>query len=199
MTPLRPPTLVRRRAVLATLGSACTSVFALPPPPAPSHDPFGPVTPPLPASPWRLVDEREKALDLRRRLRGKVTALQLMFTGCSATCPIQGALFAAVAPRLDSPDAQLLSISIDPLSDDPKALRSWLDRFGRHPAWHAARPEMRDVDPLLDFLRGRATGVDRHTAQVFLFDREARLLYRTPDMPSPAQVTSMLSQLAALG
>lgn len=196
MNPCRFTYREHRRGLLTLLGLACTSGFAAPPPP--SHDPFGPVTPPQPTPRWRLVDERERTLDLASRLRGKVTALQLMFTGCSATCPIQGALFAAVAPGLTSPDAQLLSVSIDPLSDDPKALRRWLDRFGRHPAWQAARPEVRDVDALLDFLRGRASGVDRHTAQVFLFDRQARLLYRTPDMPSPAQVNTMLTQLAAL-
>ena len=107
--------------------------------------------------------------DLAQRLCGKVTAVQLIFTGCSATCPIQGALFADVARRLHGSGTALLSLSIDPLSDDAPALRGWLQRFGPSPQWRAAAPRVGDVDRLLDFLRGRAAGSDRHTTQVYLF------------------------------
>ena len=80
---------------------------------------------------------------------------------------------------------RLLSISIDPLGDDTQALTAWLGRFGAKPErWKAAVPRVQDVDPLLDFLRGRATGTDRHTAQAFLFDRQARQAYRTAEMPA---------------
>jgi len=133
-------------------------------------------------------------------LRGRVTAVQLMFTGCSATCPIQGALFADAQQRLAHSDArlQLLSISIDPLGDDVNAMRAWLAKFGAESArWNALLPRIQDVDRLLDFLRGRAAGVDRHTAQAFVFDRQARLVYRTEDMPEPAELARLMQRIAA--
>jgi protein SCO1 len=165
----------------------------------PSHDPFGPVRPPQSAPRLPLTGDDGKRFELTGRLRGRVTALQLMFTTCSATCPIQGALFAAVAPLLAGQrEMQLLSLSIDPLGDSPQALRGWLARFGTHTLWQAALPRIEDVDRLLDFVRGRAAGADRHTAQVYLFDRQARLAYRTADMPPARFVADMMVELSRM-
>lgn len=168
---------------------------------AAAHASAGPVSPrePAPAG-LRLSLGSGRSASLPDLLKGHVTAVQLMFTGCSATCPIQGAIFADAQARLAPADKQLrlLSISIDPLSDDPPALARWLARFGAQPArWSAAVPAVSDVDPLLDFLRGRAAGVDRHTAQAFLFDRQGRLAFRTIDMPPGGELVRLMQALAA--
>ena len=167
-----------------------------------AHGSFGPVEPALAAPALSLQGDDGRRVELGALLAGQVTAVQLMFTGCSATCPIQGAMFAEVQQRLAHDDARLrlLSISIDPLGDDAKALRGWLEKFGASaPRWSAALPQLRDVDRLLDFLRGRAPGVDRHTAQAFVFDRRARLVYRTEDMPSPPELTRLMRSVNARG
>lgn len=185
--------------VLAALLSPCVIAQTTAKPSAPSHDPFGPVRPPLPAPKLPLTGDDGKRFELTDRLRGRTTALQLMFTGCSATCPIQGALFGAVAPLLAGQrEMQLLSLSIDPLGDSPQAVRAWLARFGTHANWQAAVPRVDDVDRLLDFVRGRAAGADRHTAQVYLFDRQARLAYRTADMPPARFVADMMGDLSRM-
>lgn len=189
------PLAMKRRRALGALLAGCAGGVRAQPAPSP-HDNLGPLRPPLPAPALALVDEAGRPFELAQRLRGRVSAVQLVFTGCSATCPIQGALFAAVAPQLPGPQAQLLSLSIDPLGDTPAALRSWLARFGAHPAWHAGLPSVQGAEQLLDFLRGRARGADRHTAQVYLFDRQARLAWRTVEMPPAAQVTALLAEMA---
>lgn len=159
-------------------------------------DPFGPVNPPQPAPALSMLRDDGTRGDLPSLLRGRVTAVQLMFTGCSSICPLQGALFAEVARRLPAPDARLLSLSIDPLADDAAALRTWLDRFGAPPAWRGAAPRLQDVDRLLEFMRGRSTGPDRHKGQVSLFDRQGRLVLRTPDLPPAGYVADLLTTLA---
>lgn len=182
---------MRRRDLLAVLASASFTARA--------HDPFGPVDPPR-AAPSLLLSGADGSMrDIIDRLRGRVTAVQLMFTTCSAVCPIQGALFAAVAQRLQGGEMHLLSLSIDPLNDDPRALAAWLARFGAGPAWQAAAPRVADVDRLFDLLAGRAPGPDRHSTQVYLFDRRARLVYRTPELPKVAHVVEMLQTLARIG
>lgn len=167
-----------------------------------AHGSFGPVQPALAAPALSLSDMNGQRVALAALLTGRVTAMQLMFTGCSATCPIQGAMFADVQQRLarNDPRLRLLSVSIDPLGDDPKALRAWLAKFGAQASrWSAALPRMKEVDTLLDFVRGRTPGVDRHTAQAFVFDRQARLVYRTEDMPNPPELVRLLKQVAARG
>jgi protein SCO1/2 len=178
----------RRGALLAVL-AACASTRALAAL-QPSLDEPG-----LPAPPIAVTGTDGRERPLAQLLAGKTSAVQLMFTGCSASCPTQGAFFAALAARLHAPDIQFVSLSIDALGDDPAALRAWQSRFGRHPAWHAAVPKPADVDRLADFMKGRAGRRGTHTAQVFVFDADARLRHRTADAPALAEVEALLLQL----
>ena len=167
------------------------------------HFPFGLISPPrsLPSVP--VLTARGQATDLLALLRGHTTALQLMFTGCSATCPIQGALFAqAQALMAERPaSVQWLSLSIDPLSDTPDRLASWLRRFGAGPSWLAASPRITDRDRLVERLSGDgeppAASNDRHAGQVFLIDRRGALVFRTPSMPAAEQIVALLRRVDA--
>ena len=199
MTPTDRPALPQRRHLLQAAAALAMQGML---PTAQSHGASGRVTPPLtPPGAWRLRMNDGRDVGAASVLQGRVTALQLMFTGCSAICPIQGALFAELERRVIATSAlassvQLLSLSIDPLGDDPRALGQWLQRFGAGAAWKAASPAVRDLDPWLDFLQGRKSGADRHTAQVYLFDRAGRLVMRTVDFPTTAEVTRLLGELS---
>ena len=177
-----------------------TAAAWLPAVPAAAHTDAGRVDPPRPAPALPVTGHDGRAGTLAGLLAGRSTALQLMFTGCTATCPIQGALFAAVQSGLARPGAaagaQLLSVSIDPLGDDAGAIARWLRAQGAGSAWRGAVPSVAGVDRLFDFLGGRSLGADRHTAQVYLFNPRAELVLRSPDFPGPAQVLGWLQALA---
>jgi len=176
-----------------------------------SHFPFGPVQPPraLPAFP--LLTHQGKATDLGAMLRGHVTALQLMFTGCSATCPIQGALFMQAQQVLQGEPSsarvpalmpvQWLSLSIDPLADGPPQLAAWLRKFEAGPAWLAAAPRVGDVEPLIALLGSggerRPRGTDPHTGQVYIVNRQGELAFRTSSLPTPATIIEALHRIGA--
>ena len=172
------------------LSSAATARQAM------AHAKYGVVKPPEPSPSMWLVKDDGKETDLQRHLQGRVSAVQLVFTKCRATCPIQAALFAEVARGLQIEDAQLLSLSIDPAIDKPAALRAWLDSFKAPRSWRAAAPRLQDVDPLLDFFRGRSQGADRHSSQVFFLDRKASLVLRSAPMPSALSVLHSLEAIA---
>lgn len=187
---------LQRRQLLALAGLWAGGARAA----AAQEPPTGWVNPrPLaPALALQCADGRQRPL--RQVLGGRVTAVQLMFTGCNTSCPMQGALFAQVAGKLlPAPDLQLLSISIDALGDDAKTLAQWQGRFGSHTAWAAGVPAVADVDPLASYLRGVPAKAGTHTAQVFAFDREARLVYRTGDSPPAALVVELLAHIARQG
>jgi protein SCO1 len=189
------PCLSRRRwlAGLATCGALALQSTAR------AHQSPGPVTPPLLVPDLRLTGADGRALSLKSALLGHVTALQLMFTGCNATCPIQGAVFGSVQQRLAGAGAglRLFSVSIDPLGDDPPALRAWLRRFEADSRrWSAGILHPEDVDRFQDFTRGRARGADRHTPQVYLFNRRAELIFRTLDLPSAEQIVDLMRQVS---
>ena len=56
---------------------------------------------------------------------------------------------------------------------------------------------MQDVDALAEFLRGVPPKTGTHSSQVFLFDRQARLAFRTVELPSVEHVVELLTMLAA--
>lgn len=183
--------------------------------PAGAHGDAGPVRPPLPAPRLDFRWQDGSRSTLAERLQGRVTAVQTMFTACSATCPLQGALFAAIQGLLDADDGgrdmdrraaapgrrqgrtlQLLSLSIDPMTDEPAELAAWLERFGAGPAWQAGAPALDQVDAMFDFLRARSDRLDRHTGQVYLFNDSAELILRSVDLPPAEQIAELMRRLA---
>ena len=146
-----------------------------------------------------MVMSDSRSLALASAVAGKVTAVQLMFTGCNGSCPPQGALFAAVAQSLRRADVQLLSVSIDALGDTPSKVANWQARFGHHAAWRTAVADVKDVDRLGDFMKGLDGKAGTHTSQVFVFDRQGRLCYRTGDLPSAREVHALMTHVAQSG
>jgi protein SCO1/2 len=188
---------MQRRAALAIAGTwlVCHPFMEA----SAGDPPTGWVEPALPPPPLNITGTDGRVTKLASAVSGKITAVQLMFTGCSATCPTQGALFAAIASRLSSKELQLLSISIDALGDTPSTLRKWQDRLGRHPAWSVAVADAADVDVLGDYMKGVPSKSGTHTAQVFIFDRHSRLRYRTGDSPAIREVEALMERLTQIG
>src|SRR4051812_22520302 len=115
MMKLRQAALSRRALVLLGCAAAMPAVTR-----ADANGQPGVQSPRRRAPDLSLTDQAGRQTALRVLLEGKVSVLQLMFTGCSNVCPIQGALFAGLEPSIRSlPATQLLSISIDPLGDSP--------------------------------------------------------------------------------
>lgn len=202
--PTRPGALkasgagLRRRTLLGAGMTLAASAGLQPPASARG---LGPVQPPLPVPslPATLADGRR--VDLRRWLPGKVTALQFMFTTCSSTCPLLGAVFASTQQQLRDlgrQDMRLLSVSVDVLGDSPQRLLEWLRKFGAGASWHAALPEA-NSSAALDALRTLGSGAaerDRHEAGILLFDEKGRLAYRLDELPDSRVLTQAMVQIA---
>jgi len=186
---------VAASATAASLVGVPLSALELPP-----NIEHGRVYPPLPlpSLPLRCADGRVS--DLASLTRGFATAAHLMFTGCSSSCPIQGAIFQRVQSLLPPNRARLtrlLSISIDPAHDTPRTLKAWLARFGARTGWTAAVPASTDMPQILQlFGRGR-TNIADHATQVQIIDRDARLIWRTGALPPAESVVDILLRMTA--
>lgn len=193
--------MMHRRTVLGQLASF--GAAALWSPAAFSHKEAGAVSPPLPAPPADLELQDGAHKSLGALFDGHATCVQMVFTSCRAICPIQGALFAQAAALLgeNAGAAQFLSISIDPDRDDPKALRAFMDKYGAHPRWRAARTlpnekGKKQLSDLISFLRSESSGPDRHTGQAYFFNQKGELVLRTVDFPKAPELARQLRELA---
>jgi protein SCO1/2 len=159
----------------------------------------GRVDPPVPVPDIMVRRARGgAAASLAGLLKGRATALHLMFTTCSSVCPIQGAIFERVQDLLLDQQArgiQLMSLSIDPLVDTPGAMRAWLERFGARSGWLAVAPQPQDLDRLLDLFGAGRDSIDNHDTQVNIIDRRGDLVFRTPELPSAEAIADILRKV----
>ena len=162
---------------------------------------LGPVKPPEALPAIKVTTVEGKVVELGSLLRERVTGVQLMFTRCTAMCPIQGAIYGEAQKKLEreSPQLQLWSISIDAKGDSPKSMAVWLTKMGAvQGRWSGAVVAAGDLDALFDAVRGRAEGADSHTAQVYVFNRKAELTFRTAEMPTASEVVSTMQRVAEM-
>lgn len=175
--------ICRRQRVPAMAGLAASMLC---PPPALAQQLAGRVDPPLLAPALTVRWHGAPQRTLAEVLRGRVTPPQMTFTTCTATCPIQGALFAAVRDRFrgNRSDVQLMCPRLEPMADTPAVLQGWLQRQGGGQGrWLAGSPGLRARDAWTDFLTSAQRRPDRHTGQICFFDRVGRLALRTVDFP----------------
>jgi protein SCO1/2 len=157
----------------------------------------GKIAPPVPAPDIQVVRHDGVSTTLLPMLKGHATALHLMFTSCTTTCPIQAAIFERVQtmlPGMADQGIQLLSLSIDPENDTPKAMSAWRRRFHAGPNWIAAAPAIADVPRVQSFF-GKGEDSSDHSTQVQILDRSGRLVWRTFELPTPGEIAAVLQKI----
>ena len=159
----------------------------------------GKINPPVLLPDIALVRQDGVSTTLFQLLKGHATALHLMFTSCTTTCPIQGAIFERVQqmlPGMADRGMQLLSLSNDPTNDTPKALSAWRRRFHAGPNWIAAAPRASDVARLTEIF-GQGSGSADHSTQVQIVDRNGRVVWRTSELPRPEEIANILQKVSS--
>ena len=114
-------------------------------------------------------------------------------------------MFSAIQDRIPQIGSRhpvrLLSIGIDPLSDSPSALRDWLARFNAGSAWNAATPSLKDVDRMRLALSGSTLplgNIADHSTQIYCFDANGMLRYRSSDLPRMEEICDVIGKLGRL-
>ncbi len=133
---------------------------------------------------------------LKALTTGYVTAVQLMFTSCTTTCPMGAATFQQVQkmiPDMRGRRIQLLSLSIDPENDTPKAMAGWRRRFRAGANWVVATPRLTDSKTLQDFFQKGGDSSD-HSTQVQIVNRDGYLVWRTYELPTAEEVAAILGR-----
>lgn len=71
-------------------------------------------------------------------IKGKIVAIDLIYTTCHYACPLETARLAQVQKKLGDrvgKDIFFYSISIDPDNDTPEVLKAYMDKFHVGPGW----------------------------------------------------------------
>lgn len=113
---------------------------------------------PLQFSDTELITQDGVPVNFQEYIKGKVVAINFIFTKCKTICPPMGANFASLVREMncldpDGAHSRLLSISIDPRNDTPERLKKWSENFGAPDNWTLLTGKKDAVDQLLKDLK----------------------------------------------
>lgn len=129
-------------------------------------------------------------------LRGAPVLLAMVYTHCTATCPLAVAELRRIAAL--EPGVRLVLVSLDPARDDPERLA----RYAADHALDASRwtlltgsdSDVRDLAATLSVRYRRVTPDDlAHSNLITLLDREGRIVRQTSGPMDDAAVAQLLA------
>lgn len=147
-----------------------------------------------------VVDHNGRSVQFYRDLvRGKVVAVNFVFTTCNTICNPQGSNFAELRKLLGAQagrDVHLVSISIDPETDTPARLKSWSEKFGAGAGWTLITGKKPEVTKLLKALGAYNADRSQHTPILLLGNDATGKWQRSFSLAPPSQIASLLAGLS---
>ena len=146
-----------------------------------------------------VQDQNGKSLNFYTDLvKGKVVAINFVFTTCTTICPPLTATFRRVQQQLaeQNMSAQLISISVDPAIDTPERLRDFAAKFKVEPGWAFVTGNTSDINSLLQQLGVAVTNKNDHTPMILIGNDEAGYWTRAYGLSSPTSLVKLITEAA---
>jgi len=133
-------------------------------------------------------------------VKGKVVAINFIFTTCTTICPPLGATFARVQRELGERagrDVHFISISVDPATDTPERLKAWGAKFKAGPAWTFVTGAKPQVDELLAALAASTARREDHTPTVLIGNDATGQWTRAYGLTAPSKIVQIINDAAS--
>ena len=133
-------------------------------------------------------------------VKGKVVAVQFIFTTCTTICPPLGATFARVQKELGERagrDVRFISISVDPATDTPERLKAWGAKFHAAEGWTFVTGAKPQVDELLRSLGALSASPSEHTSSVLVGNERLGQWTRIYGLATPSVLVRVIDDAAA--
>ncbi|HJU92442.1 MAG TPA: SCO family protein [Pyrinomonadaceae bacterium] len=146
-----------------------------------------------------VQDQNGKSLNFYTDLvKGKVVAVNFVFTTCTAICPSLTATFRRVQQQLaeQKVPTQLISISVDPTVDTPERLQEFAAKFKAETGWTFVTGNTSDIDSILNAFGVGVANKNDHTPMVLIGNDEAGYWTRTYGLSSPTSLVKLITEAA---
>jgi len=201
--PMHPDYKSKKPGACPKCGMTLRPVETPSPTPTPSPATEKPATEKLNIPDVEVVNQEGQKIKFYTDLvKDRVVAINFIFTTCTTICPPLGATFARVQKDLGERagrDVQMISISVDPVTDTPERLKAWGEKFHAARGWTfvtGAKPQM---DELLRAL-GAATASPQDHSPMVLIGNDARGEWtRTYGLAPSRQLVELIDKAAAGG
>jgi protein SCO1 len=148
-----------------------------------------------------VVDQDGKPVRFYSDLvKGKVVAVNFVFTTCTTICPPMGANFAKLQKILGGrtgKEVHLISVSVDPTIDTPQRMKAWGQKFGAGPGWTLVTGNKEEVTRLLKALGVYTPDINSHSPLVLVGNDARHQWTRAYGLAAPAKIAELIDGMAA--
>jgi cytochrome oxidase Cu insertion factor (SCO1/SenC/PrrC family) len=148
----------------------------------------------------RVYDQDGRELRFYSDLvKGKTVAINFIFTTCTTICPPLTATFRRLQQGLGARagrDIQLISISVDPLTDVPERLKSFAAKFNAGPGWTFVTGNKVEINLLLKSLGAAVGDKNDHTPMVVIGNDAASYWTRSYGLTAPTTLLKVVEETA---
>ena len=142
-----------------------------------------------------LVNQNGEQVELSELIKGKVVAMNFVFTTCTTICPPMGANFVQLKKLMGDhidKDLLMLSVSIDPAIDTPQRLKQWSEKFNPGSGWTLLTGAKSEVDKLLKALKVYTPLKEDHAPILIMGKVGEDNWIRTNGLAEPAKLADAL-------
>jgi protein SCO1/2 len=183
----------RRAALVAALTGAVWSLTALQPSvvAADSRRLIPDVT---------LTTQDDEQVNFYDLVKGRIVAVDLIYTTCQYACPLESARLARMQQLLGArmgKDIFFISISIDPEHDTPAALKAYAQKYNAGPGWIFLTGKQSDIDMLskkLGLWTDPSLSQDGHTPMLLIGNEATGQWTQTSALDNPKYTAVMLEE-----
>jgi protein SCO1 len=131
-------------------------------------------------------------------IKGKIVAVNVIYTNCQFACPIETARMARMQQLLGDRmgrEVFFLSISIDPEHDTPQVLKAYAEKFKAGPGWTFLTGRMIDIDALskkLGLWSDPTETKDGHMPMLLVGNEATGQWMRTSALDNPAYTARII-------
>ncbi|HEV7474932.1 MAG TPA: SCO family protein [Pyrinomonadaceae bacterium] len=147
----------------------------------------------------QVFDQNGKRLNFYSDLiKGKTVAINFIFTTCTTICPPLTATFRKVQQDLatTAPEATLISISVDPTTDNPHRLNDFAAKFNAGPGWTFVTGEQAEITALLRALGAAVGDKNDHTPMILIGNDATGYWTRAYGLSSPTSLVKSIVEAA---
>src|SRR5918911_2066790 len=145
-----------------------------------------------------LINQDGETVNFYDLVKGRVVAIDLIYTTCQYACPLESARLARMQQILGDrmgKDVFFISISIDPEHDTPAALKAYAAQYDAGPGWYFLTGKIADIDLLskkLGLWSDPTLTQDGHTPMLLIGNEPTGQWTQTSALDNPKYTAQMI-------
>jgi len=135
-------------------------------------------------------------------IKGKTVLINAVYTSCAGVCPIQTAVFSKVQSLLGDRvgrDIQIISVTLDPVTDTPARLKEFSERFDVGPGWVFLTGTKQEVTEVLQAMDLYSPVPAQHTPIAAIGHEPGAVWMKVINVTAPTDIVGRMQRIEELG